>query len=275
MAEDDLHKFGTRYFTGAQASLFVGDVWIDEVYGVQFAASQNVVPVYGYASTLFDAVARGKALTQGYFEINFVEEGYLYAALYNAATAARWSAWKLDNKGDVALAKAGVPPNAMQIGFGVSGPYLTGMSATAGATSNVTKALRIKEDLAALDKFVAPASPVTDPAAARAQAAAVAKERVRTTNALLSAIADLDVASLDSVASQMAPRTSATASALNVVYSMIPFSLSGYFGLPEEARKNGTLKVLRNCFLTSNEMVIGANDEPVKERYAFICRSHV
>lgn len=268
---DKLPQFGARYFTGAQASLFVGDVWIDEVYGVQFAASQNVVPVYGYASTLFDAVARGKALTQGYFEINFVEEGYLYAALYNAGQ----SKGLIGEGSDAHKIAVSTEEHVAETMDGQVYTPPSGLVENVQVAGKVADALRIQQDLAALQKFVPDAKDAADQAMARAEANALSKKRVRTTNALLSAIADLDIAQLDQMASQMGPRVSINMNALNVVYSMIPFSLAGYFGLPEEARANGTLKVLRNCFLTSNEMVIGANDEPVKERYAFICRSHV
>jgi hypothetical protein len=76
-----LETYANQYFTGAQASIWIGDVWIDECYGIQFSASQSILPIFGYASTYFDAVARGKVLVQGAFEINFVDEGYLFAVL--------------------------------------------------------------------------------------------------------------------------------------------------------------------------------------------------
>lgn len=77
-------QYANQYFTGTQASIFVGDIWVDECFGVQFHATQSIVPVYGYASRFFDAVAVGKALVQGVFEINFIDEGYLFAVLEEA-----------------------------------------------------------------------------------------------------------------------------------------------------------------------------------------------
>lgn len=77
-------KYANQYFTGVQASLFVGDIWCDEVVGIQFSAQQSIIPLFGYASSKFDAVARGKAIIQGYFEVNFIDEGYLYAVLEEA-----------------------------------------------------------------------------------------------------------------------------------------------------------------------------------------------
>ena len=37
-------RFVADYYTGTQAGIYVGDVWIDEAFGVQFQATQNMVP---------------------------------------------------------------------------------------------------------------------------------------------------------------------------------------------------------------------------------------
>lgn len=69
------------YFTMTQARLYIGRVFIDELNGIQFTLQNNKIPIYGYASRDFDAVAQGKALVQGQFTINFISEGYLYVVL--------------------------------------------------------------------------------------------------------------------------------------------------------------------------------------------------
>lgn len=74
------------YFTMTQARLYIGRVFIDELNGIQFALQNNKIPIYGYASRDFDAIAQGKSLVQGQFTINFISEGYLYVTLKDYLT---------------------------------------------------------------------------------------------------------------------------------------------------------------------------------------------
>lgn len=74
-----------KYFTMTQARMYIGNLFIDELNSIQFALQDNQIPIYGYASRDFDALAQGKALVQGQLTINFISEGYLYTAL-NAYT---------------------------------------------------------------------------------------------------------------------------------------------------------------------------------------------
>jgi hypothetical protein len=69
------------YFTTTQARLYVGNVFLDEVNYVQFVLQDNKVPVYGYRSRYYDALAQGKSLVQGQLGINFVSEGYIRTLL--------------------------------------------------------------------------------------------------------------------------------------------------------------------------------------------------
>jgi hypothetical protein len=69
------------YFTSAQARLYIGNLFIDQMQTLQFALQQNNVPVFGYCSEFVDAYARGRSLVQGQLVLNYVHQGYLYAAL--------------------------------------------------------------------------------------------------------------------------------------------------------------------------------------------------
>jgi hypothetical protein len=73
--------YDSDHFSGAQVSVYIGDIWVDEVTSLSFEVTQNRQPIYGYASTLFDAVAQGNVLVQGSFSINFKEAGYLWLVL--------------------------------------------------------------------------------------------------------------------------------------------------------------------------------------------------
>ncbi len=73
--------YNIEYFSGAQVSLYIGDVWVDEVTTLSYGYQQSRTPIYGYASTLFDDVSEGHILVTGQFTINFKEAGYLWLIL--------------------------------------------------------------------------------------------------------------------------------------------------------------------------------------------------
>ena len=73
--------YDNDYFSGAQVALYIGDVWVDEVTSVGFQVVQNRMPIYGYASALFDDISKGTVMVQGQFSINFKEAGYLWLVL--------------------------------------------------------------------------------------------------------------------------------------------------------------------------------------------------
>jgi hypothetical protein len=92
LSTEDLPEFiapntgqGT-YFTMTQARMYIGKLFIDELSNLQFALQDNQIPIYGYASRFYDAVAQGKSLVQGQFTINFISEGYLVMALRKYAS---------------------------------------------------------------------------------------------------------------------------------------------------------------------------------------------
>ncbi len=73
--------FDLEYFSSSQSNIYIGDVLIDEITGLQVSVQQRKQPIWGYASQLFDKVARGTVMVEGNFTINFKESGYLYTVL--------------------------------------------------------------------------------------------------------------------------------------------------------------------------------------------------
>lgn len=73
--------YDKEYFTAAQCSVYIGDILIDEITSLQVSVLQKKMPIYGYASQLFDKVAKGTVLVEGNFTINFKESGYLNTVL--------------------------------------------------------------------------------------------------------------------------------------------------------------------------------------------------
>lgn len=74
-------KLNEEYFSGSQASVFIGDIWVDEITDLQYSVAANATPIYGYGATFFSHVAQGRVLVQGNFTINFREPNYLFMVL--------------------------------------------------------------------------------------------------------------------------------------------------------------------------------------------------
>lgn len=78
MAREDINS---EYFSGSQASIFIGDVWVDDILDWQCSVGAQATPIYGYGSTFYDRAVQGRVLVQGSFTINFREPNYLFAIL--------------------------------------------------------------------------------------------------------------------------------------------------------------------------------------------------
>jgi hypothetical protein len=79
--EDLTHNFRIfprDYFSFCDMAIYFGDVFIDEITGLQFAMQENVLPLYGYADYRFRTLSHGSRIIQGNFSINFKEAGYIY-----------------------------------------------------------------------------------------------------------------------------------------------------------------------------------------------------
>lgn len=76
--------FPENYFSGCDVSVFIGDVWVEEVVSISFAVMEQVQPIFGYNSYTYDTVARGSRVIEGSLRINFTEGNYLNRILQNA-----------------------------------------------------------------------------------------------------------------------------------------------------------------------------------------------
>ena len=79
--QTEYQYFPEDYFSGADVTLYFGDIFVDDITGLEFALQERVLPVYGYNSYTYDSVARGQRLVQGSFTIAFREAGYIYRIL--------------------------------------------------------------------------------------------------------------------------------------------------------------------------------------------------
>lgn len=73
--------FPREYFSGIDVYISFNNIPIDEIVTVQFALQEPIVPIYGYASYTYDAVAHGGRIVTGSFRINFKESLYIRSAL--------------------------------------------------------------------------------------------------------------------------------------------------------------------------------------------------
>jgi hypothetical protein len=74
----DLNTYDQPFFTGISAKLFTGGIWIDDITHLNFELTQQKAPVYGFASSYYDAVAQGTTIVNGTFAIAYREPEYLY-----------------------------------------------------------------------------------------------------------------------------------------------------------------------------------------------------
>ena len=76
--------YDVEYFTASQVGIYLGDILLDEAASILFSVNQSKSPIFGYASRYFDAVATGNTIVNGQITINFIDSGYLFAALARA-----------------------------------------------------------------------------------------------------------------------------------------------------------------------------------------------
>jgi hypothetical protein len=73
--------FPEDYFTFCNQAIYFGDVFIDEITGLEFAMEEKILPLYGYADYRSREIVHGNRLITGTFSINFKEASYLYSVL--------------------------------------------------------------------------------------------------------------------------------------------------------------------------------------------------
>lgn len=72
---------GKRYFSGIDAELYFGDTYIDDIVQWQFQLQQNVMPIVGYNSYVYDDIAVGSRIISGQFAVNYTKSNYLVEVL--------------------------------------------------------------------------------------------------------------------------------------------------------------------------------------------------
>lgn len=74
-------NYDQTYFSGSQVGIFIGDLWVDDIYGLEFQVQAGMRPIYGYRSPNFDLLLRENEIVVGSFAMNFKESGFLWLIL--------------------------------------------------------------------------------------------------------------------------------------------------------------------------------------------------
>ena len=73
-------RYPFEYFAGANTVVYLDNFPLLECAGFSYEISESKRPIYGYASRLYDAIARGQVIVQGTLLINYVHQDYLFRA---------------------------------------------------------------------------------------------------------------------------------------------------------------------------------------------------
>ena len=91
------NESGMQYFSGSHVRIFFEDIHVDQIDSFGFQLAQNIRPVYGYHSYLFNNLQYGTKLTQGYIQVNFTESSYFPTVLAMVEHKLRGTDTKLFN----------------------------------------------------------------------------------------------------------------------------------------------------------------------------------
>jgi len=79
-----MSQYGFEYFCGANVTLSVEGLPLLEAAGINYEVTDSRMPIYGYSSRHYDAVAEGQVLVQGTLLVNYVHQDYLFRAVQRA-----------------------------------------------------------------------------------------------------------------------------------------------------------------------------------------------
>lgn len=80
-----VRNFNSTYYSGLDLQVWFEDYHVDEIINIQYQVSENVLPLYNYASYTYTALAKGTRIIQGSFSINF-RDSYTIKELIRRAT---------------------------------------------------------------------------------------------------------------------------------------------------------------------------------------------
>lgn len=73
--------YGYEYFCGANVVVAVEGLPLLEAAGMQYSVMESKMPIYGYSSRHYDAVAAGQVIVEGTLLVNYIHQDYLFRAI--------------------------------------------------------------------------------------------------------------------------------------------------------------------------------------------------
>lgn len=260
-----------KYFTITGARIYIGNLFIDETNMIQYALQDNAVPVFGYSSRFYDALAQGRSLVQGQLALNFVSEGYLYTVMNDYAELQQSGAADqiIDNPGaDIVAqilglmqAKNALTQQSANNPNSVQGPVLP-------ATQNLgTGALQPGQVVSPVTVGTsAETGPQVTAVNPNSQVTAIQNQ----INALMLQLTPDQVDSLNQQIQQQLTGFDDVIGFANAVYQDVVFDIQIDFG--NEITGVKRVRYLENCKLISNEQVVAPDGMTILDSYGFIAR---
>lgn len=82
LTKELLSKYGqARYYSAVDAEIYFGDIYIDDVCTISYGIQQATQPIFGYNSFVWDDIAQGSRVIQGFFTINYTKSSFLFDVL--------------------------------------------------------------------------------------------------------------------------------------------------------------------------------------------------
>lgn len=78
------NPYDKGYKSGAQVSLFIGPIWVEEVVTIRLGTGTDDIPVYPYSTPYFNTVLLGNYIVNGQIGINYTESDYLLRIIESA-----------------------------------------------------------------------------------------------------------------------------------------------------------------------------------------------
>jgi len=77
--------YNRGYKSGAQTSLFIGPVWVEEAISVQINSQTSDIPIYGYSNPYYGDILLGNYQVAGQIAVSYTEPDYLLRIINNAS----------------------------------------------------------------------------------------------------------------------------------------------------------------------------------------------
>lgn len=89
-----------EYFCGANVVVSIEGVPTLEAAGLSYEVTDSRMPIYGYSSRHYDAIAEGQVLVQGILLVNYIYQDYIYRIIQRGVMGRKPESSQADNNID-------------------------------------------------------------------------------------------------------------------------------------------------------------------------------